>query len=103
MWQGWFDLAAGIWLVISSFIPALQTPASILTAGIVIAIFGFWSATENSWQGTVNGIIGVWLFLSGVAFSLAVPVNFFVSGIVVGLLAIWNLSSHNEPNAVHVK
>lgn len=98
MWQGWINIAVGVWLIICGFVPQLQTPAGILIPGIVSVIFGFWGAGRvNSWQGTVNGIIGIWLFLSGVAFGLAVPWNFFISGIVVGILAIWNTAEHAEP------
>ena len=102
MWQGWIDLAAGVWLIVSTFIPAIRTPASIIAAGIVVFIFGFWGAARvNSWQGTVNGIIGIWLFLSGVAFMLAVPWNFFISGVVIGILAIWNIAQHETPGQLH--
>jgi hypothetical protein len=100
MWQSWIDLAVSVWLIISTFVMAIRTPASMFVAGIVAIIFGFWAAS-NSWQGAVNGILGVWLFLSGVAFSLAVPWNFFISGIVVGILAIWNLSTKHEQVATH--
>ncbi len=44
MWQGWIDLAVGIWLIISDFIPALRTPTSMLAAGAVAIVFGFWGA-----------------------------------------------------------
>lgn len=102
MWQAWLDLAVGIWLIICGFVPALQTPASMIVAGIVAFVFGFWGAARaNSWQGTVNGIIGIWLFLSAVAFGLVVPWNFFISGIVVGILAIWNISVHEAPGQIH--
>jgi hypothetical protein len=102
MWQGWMDLAAGIWLIISAFIPAIRTPASMIVGGIVVFVFGFWGAARvNSWQGTINGIIGIWLFLSGVAFMLAVPWNFFISGVVIGILSIWNVAQHESPGQVH--
>lgn len=95
MWQGWFDLAVGIWLIISTFIPAIRTPASMIAAGAAAVLFGFWGAgRRNSWQGTLNGIIGIWLILSGIWFYLAVPWNFFFSGLVIGILAIWNVAGH---------
>jgi hypothetical protein len=102
MWQAWMDLAVGVWLIVSAFITAIQTPSSMIVAGIVVFIFGFWGAARvNSWQGTINGIIGVWLFLSGIAFALALPWNFFISGAVIAILAIWNLAQHETPGQVH--
>jgi hypothetical protein len=102
MWQGWMDFAVGVWLIVSGFIPALQTPSSMIVAGIVAFVFGFWGAARvNSWQGTINGILGVWLFLSGIAFSLIVPWNFFISGAVIGILAIWNVAQHESSGQIH--
>ncbi len=102
MWQAWLDLAVGIWLIVCGFVPIIRTPASMIVAGIVAFVFGFWGAARvNSWQGTINGIIGIWLFLSGVAFGLAVPWNFFIAGIVIGILAIWSLSEHTTPGEIH--
>lgn len=93
MWQGWFDLAAGIWLIVCTFIPSLHTPISMIVGGAVVTIFGFWGArARDSWQGTVNGIIGIWLLLSGIWFSLAVSWNFFLSGIIIAVFAIGNVS-----------
>ena len=95
MWQGWFDLAVGIWLIISAFVPAIRTPASMVAAGATAIIFGFWGAgRRNSWQGTINGLIGIWLLISAIWLFLAVPWNFFFSGVVIGILAIWNIASH---------
>jgi hypothetical protein len=60
MWQAWFNLAVGIWLIICGFIPSLQTPVSIFVPGAVAFIFGFWSTYEkSSWQGIVNGVSGI--------------------------------------------
>lgn len=102
MWQAWMDLVVGIWLIICGFVPTLQTPASMIIAGIVAFVFGFWGAARvNSWQGTINGIIGIWLFLSVVAFGLVVSWNFFIPGIVVGILAVWNLTRHEASGQVH--
>ncbi len=94
MWQGWIDLADGVWLIIAGFIFSIRTPASMLIAGCVAILFGFWASTR-SWQGAVNGIIGIWLFVSAVWFNLAVPWNFFISGVIVAAMAIWNISAHS--------
>jgi len=103
MWQGWIDLAVGIWLIVSGFVPALRTPASMLVAGAVAIVFGFWGASRaNSWQGTINGIIGIWLFLSAIWFSLVVPWNFFVFGVAVAILAIWNIAQNPENTQTHM-
>ncbi len=101
MWQGWFNLTVAAWLIFSTFISAIRTPASMIVASIVAVVFGFWSAAEKSWQGTINGIIGVWLFLSGIWFGLAAPWNFFISGIVIGVIAIWNITDNHEHHAAH--
>lgn len=104
MWQGWIDLAAGMWLIVCSFVPALQSPASMIVGGVAAIIFGFWGASRvHSWQGTVNGLIGVWLFLSAVAFFLVVPWNFFASGIVIGVLAIWNIAQNPMQTIAHTR
>ena len=101
MWQGWFDFAAGIWLIVSAFIPAIQTDASMIVGGAVALIFGFWgAATDNSWQSICNGVIGIWLLLSGIWLNLAAPWNFFIFGAVMVLLAIWNIVQH--PQAKHI-
>jgi len=100
MWQGWINLAAGAWLIVSAFVPAIRTPVSMFVAGIVIAVFGFW-ASIRSWQSTVNGIIGIWRFISGIALGLAVTWNFFIAGAVIGLLAIWNVSETHEETHAH--
>ena len=36
MWQGWIDIAAGIWLFLSGLIPAIRTPASMIAAGAAV-------------------------------------------------------------------
>jgi hypothetical protein len=101
MWQGWFDLAAGIWLVISAFILSIQSDASIIVAGAVALIFGFWGATtEKSWQSVINGIIGIWLLLSSIWFHLIAPWNFLIFGAIMGILAIWNITE--RPHATHI-
>jgi hypothetical protein len=95
MWQGWFDLLAGVWLFMSAFNPGMRTPASMIAAGLVVAVFGFWGAGERkSWQGIINGIIGIWLLLSTIWLHLAVPENYLFSGLVISFLAIWNIISH---------
>lgn len=95
MWQGWFDLLAGIWLFFGAFTSGMRTPASMIAVGVVIAVFGFWGAGERkSWQGIINGLIGVWLLLSSIWFHLAVKWNFLYLGIIIILLAIWNIIQH---------
>lgn len=101
MLQSWFNIAVGIWLLLCGFIPSLQTPASMITAGAVAMLFGFWGTGRTfSWQSTINGIIGIWLFLSGVWFHLYVPWNFFVFGAAMLILAVWNTSEHPKPSHV---
>ena len=101
MWQGWIDIAAGIWLFLSGLIPAIRTPASMIAAGVAVVIFGFWgSGTQKSWQSIVNGLVGVWLVLSGIWFNLAVPWNFIVFGALIIILAIWNVAEHTTPTHV---
>ena len=100
MWQAWFNLAVGIWLVICGFIPGLQTPVSMLVPGAVAFIFGFWSTyTDKSWQGIVNGVSGIWLFLSAVWFGLFIQWNFLVFGVLIGIMALWNITEH--PHRAH--
>lgn len=95
MWQGWFDLVAGIWLFMSAFNPGMRFPASMIVPGVVVAIFGFWGAREkNSWQGIINGLTGIWLVLSGTFFNFAISRNFLISGTVICILAIWNIIQH---------
>jgi hypothetical protein len=103
MWQAWFNIAAGLWLILCAFVPPLQTPASMIIPGIVSIIFGFWGGGSiNSWQGYINGIIGIWLFISAVWLMLYVPWNFFIAGIVVVALALWNSLEHVHPQHAHV-
>ncbi len=100
MWEGWINIAAGVWLIICGFIPELRTPVSMLAPGAIIFLLGALGAYENrSWQSALNGAAGVWLFLSGIWFSLYVPWNFLVFGVFVGLLAVWNISQH--PTLTH--
>lgn len=95
MWQGWFDFVAGIWLFFSAFNEGMRIPASMIAAGVVVTIFGFWGSRErNSWQGTINGIIGIWLLLSSIGFNLVLPWNFGISGLLICILAIWNILQH---------
>jgi hypothetical protein len=97
MWQGWFNLAAAIWLIMSAFTPDVRTSASMITAGVVITIFGFWGAGERkSWQGIINGLIGVWLLISAIWLDFTLQWNFFIAGIIISLLAIWNILQHRE-------
>lgn len=93
MWQGWFNLAVAVWLIVCSFVPSLHTPVAMLIGGVVAVIFGLWAAVDKRWQGYPNALIGVWLFLSAVAFNILAPWNFFVFGIAIGIFAIWNLAT----------
>ena len=36
MWQGWIDIAVGIWLFLSGLISAIRTPASMIAAGAAV-------------------------------------------------------------------
>ena len=97
MWQGWFDLVAAIWLIMSAFTPDTRTLASMIAAGIVITIFGFWGARERkSWQGIINGLIGVWLLIAAIWLNFVWQWNFLISGMIIGLLALWNILQHSE-------
>ena len=99
MLQSWFNIAAGAWLIVCGFVPSLQTPASMIVAGAVAMLFGFWGAGRTgSWQSIINGMIGIWLFLSGVWFTLYVPWNFFVFGAAAFILAAWNTTEHPTPS-----
>ena len=101
MWQAWFNLAAGLYLIISGFVPALQTPASMIVPGATVFVMGFWTTIKvQSMEGTVNGIAGIWLFLSGVWFQLYMPWNFFIVGGIITILSIWNLAEHPHPTHV---
>ncbi len=87
MWQGWINMILGLWLILSAFVPSLQSSINMIVAGVLAAIFGFWA--YKLWQGVVNGILGIWIFLSGVIFNLIVTVNFIVVGIIMGILGVW--------------
>ena len=102
MWQGWIDIAVGVWLIVCGFVPGLQSSASMVVGGAVATVFGFWGAGRtNGWQGTINGLIGIWLLLSAIVFLLVVPWNFFLSGIIIGALAIWNVAQNPAETIAH--
>lgn len=46
MWQNWVTGILGIWLIISSFIPALRCLPNLLVVGIVVAALGLWLALK---------------------------------------------------------
>jgi len=97
MWQGWTNLVLGVWLIISAFVPSLQTPANLIIVGILAAVFGFW--TYKDWRGNVSGFLGIWSLLSGVWFNLISPVNFFIVGLLLGISGIWEGLVHPKPSA----
>lgn len=104
MIQSWFNIAVGIWLILSGFIPPLQTPVGMISAGAVAMLFGFWGiARAKSWQSLLNGIIGIWVFLSGVWFHLFVPWNYFIFGAALLVFAIWNTADHPHPSHVALR
>ncbi len=87
MWQGWVNVVLGIWMLISGFVPSLQTPVNLIIVGLLIAVMGF--TAYKTWQGIVNGILGLWLFVSGAIIHLMAPANFIIVGLVVALIALW--------------
>jgi hypothetical protein len=87
MWQGWINLVLGAWLIISSFVPLLQTPANLIIVGILAVVFGFWAYKD--WRGDIAGILGLWIFLSGSRFNLVFSWNFIISGIVLSIFGFW--------------
>jgi len=96
MWQGWVNLILGAWLILSTFVTALRTPANLIIVGILAVIFGFW--TYKDWRGDVAGILGLWSFLCGVWFHIFSPVNFFIVGLVMAISGLWEgLSKHPTP------
>ena len=98
MWQSWFNVIAGIWMILCGFIPGLRTPVSMIVPGAVALVFGYWSAADKKeWKGALNGTIGVWLLLSSIWFGLYVPWNFLVFGVALTLIALWNISEHSNP------
>ena len=104
MLQSWFNIAVGLWLLLCGFIPSLQTPAGMISAGAVAMLFGVWGTGRvKSWQSTVNGIIGVWIFLNGVWFHLFVPWNYFIFGAALFALAVWNTAEHLHPSNVALR
>ncbi|MFQ6618209.1 MAG: hypothetical protein ACE5QV_05920 [Fidelibacterota bacterium] len=48
MWQGWSNGILGLWLIISGFVVALQTPVNLITVGIVVSVLGFWSGLKKA-------------------------------------------------------
>jgi len=99
MWQGWINLILGAWLIISAFVPSLQTPANLIIVGILAAVFGFW--TYKNWQGDIAGILGIWMFLSGIWWNLLSPANFIIVGLLLGICSVWEGLVHPKPTAPH--
>lgn len=101
MWQSWFNLAIGIWLIFCGFTPSLQTPTSMVVPGALAFVFGFWTTTRiKNFEGPISGMAGVWLFLSAVWFHFYLPWNFFVIGGIITVLSIWNLTEHPDPSSI---
>ncbi len=92
MWQAWVNVVLGIWMLISGFVPSLQTSINLIIVGLIIAIMGF--TTYKTWQGIVNGILGLWLFVSGAIINLMAPANLIIVGLVVALIALWEALGH---------
>lgn len=99
MWQGWINLILGVWLIISGFIPSLQTPANFIIIGILAMVFGFW--TYKNWLGDAAGILGIWLFLNGVWFHIFSPVNFIIVGVLLAISGLWEGTTHTKQVSPH--
>jgi hypothetical protein len=98
MWQSWLNFFAGVWLIICAFVTPLRTPASMIAAGAVAFILGFWAvARTEDWKGAVNGSIGVWLLLSGIWFGILGVWNFLAFGVALAIFALWNIVQHPSP------
>ncbi len=96
MWQGRVELIIGVWLIISGFVMALQSPLNLLIVGFITAVCCFNS--YKLWQATVTGILGIWLFISGLSYfvmgtghGLITTLNFLIIGIIILIMAIWLL------------
>jgi hypothetical protein len=46
MWQNWIIGFLGIWMIVASF-TVTGNPINELIVGIVVAIFGFWTAVQR--------------------------------------------------------
>ncbi len=101
MWQGWVDLISGIWVLSCGFFNPLQAADNMWIPGIIVFIFGIWSAKKGkSWQGFVNSLAGLWLFLSGAFFGLNTGWNFIIFGAIITIIALWNVSVHPNNSAL---
>ncbi len=95
MWQAWVNLVIGLWLILSGFIPELDTPSLMLISGFIVFLSGFSAAiSSKSWEGILNSLIGVWLILCSIWFNFFMPWNFFVTGGVIFVFAVWNINEH---------
>ena len=88
MWTGWVSFIGGAWLIVSGFIPGVQTDANLIATGAGLVVFGF--ASIPNLQGIANGLIGIWLLLSGIWFGIVAPWNFLLFGVCAAILGIWN-------------
>ncbi len=50
MWQGWFNLILGLWLIVSPWLLGFSTVAAAMwnsvIVGIVVAALSYWGQTE---------------------------------------------------------
>ncbi len=47
MWRAWLCGIIGIWLIVSSFVPACRASWNLLIFGIIITILSFWKGTRH--------------------------------------------------------
>lgn len=101
MWQGWISLVLGAWLLLSAFIPSLQTTGNLVLVGILSMVFGFW--TYRDWRGDTIGVLGLWAFLSGVWFNFVSPLNFIVVGLIIAVSGLWEGLTHTQEATPHAR
>jgi hypothetical protein len=101
MWPCRVKIIIGTWLVISGFIPVLQSPINFLVVGFFTAICCFKSG--KLWQATITGILGLWIFLCGLSYYIissalhvVVPANFIIVGIAILVLGIWAMMKQSK-------
>ncbi len=54
MWQQWVNVIAGVWLVVSSFVPSLRSLTNILITGVIVFILAILGST---FQAQGNSLI----------------------------------------------
>ncbi len=107
-WRGWTALIAGIWLIISPFLPLGFTGnmTNDIVVGIIVAIVGFMMLPEGAaWQGWIIGLIGgVWMIIAAFipyvsdvkTHHLHNLVNDIVIGIIIVIIALFERSKKSE-------